>query len=113
MRGSVLISAVIVLAFISVLGMSIVAFLVSRVSYSGMQLERVKAHYLAEAGISKSLWELKNDLDADGNGIGNVGKTRLGGGYYWARHDFQNSVICGTGEVNGIKRTFQIKYSAL
>jgi len=112
-NGSVLISVIIVVSFISILGMSLIALLFSRMTYSALQLERLKANYLAEAGISRSIWELKFDLDADGDGVGNVSRTRLGDGYFWARHDFQNSLITATGEVNGFKRTFQIKYSSI
>jgi len=78
-----------------------------------MQLERLKAFYLAESGISKAIWELRFGTDPDGDGGGNLPKTKLGDGYYWTRHDFQNSTLTSTGEVNKVKRTVQLKYSAL
>lgn len=112
-RGAVLITTIIILVFLAVLGMSLVAFLFSRVSCSEMQLDRLKALYLAEAGISKAIWELRYDIDLDGGGPGNIPKTKLGDGEFQARHDFQTSAITATGEVNKVKRTVQIKYSAI
>lgn len=112
-RGAILITTIIILVFLSVLGMSLIAFSLSRTSYSRLQLDRLKALYLAEAGIAKAIWELRYDIDPDGNGQGNITTTNLGNGYFWAWHDFQNSTITSTGTVNNIKRTVQIKYSAI
>jgi type II secretory pathway component PulK len=112
-QGAVLITVIIVLVFLSVLGMSLIAFLFSRASYAQMQLDRLKALYLAEAGISKALWELRFDIDPDGDGQGNIPKTKLGDGLFWTRHNFQTSTITGTGEVNKARRVVQIKYSAI
>lgn len=112
-KGAILITTIIILVFLSVLGMSFVAFSFSRTSYSQMQLERLKAFYLAEAGIFKSIWELRYGVDPDGDGEGNIPKTKLGNGQYWTRHDFQNSTLNSTGEVNNTRRTVQMKYSAL
>jgi type II secretory pathway component PulK len=112
-RGAALITTIIILTFLAVLGMSLVAFLFSRTAYSQMQLDRLKALYLAEAGISKALWELRFDIDPDGDGQGNIPKTKLGDGLFWTRHNFQTSTITGTGEVNKARRVVQIKYSAI
>lgn len=112
-RGAVLITTIIILTFLAVLGMSLIAFLFSRTAYSQMQTDRLKALYLAEAGISKALWELKFDVDPDGDGQGNIPRTKLGDGGFWTRHNFQTSTITSTVEVNKIERTVQIKYSAI
>lgn len=112
-RGAVLITTIIILAFLAVLGASLIAFLFSRTVYSQMQLDRLKALYLAEAGISKALWELRFDVDPDRDGHGNLPKTKLGDGLFWTWHNFQTSTLTSTGEVNKSKRTVQIKYSAI
>lgn len=112
-KGVVLITTIVVLVFLTVLGMSLIAFLFSRMSYSGMQLDRLKAFYLAEAGIAKALWELRQNQDPDGNGNGNVAKTSLGDGFFRTRHDFQSSTLMSIGEVNKVRRAVQLKYSAL
>jgi len=112
-RGTVLLTAIIILTFLAVLGMSLIAFLFSRVSYSQLQLDRLKALYLAEAGIFKAIWELRFDIDPDGDGQGNISKTELGDGYFWTRHNFQSSTLTSTGEVNKIRRVVQLKYSPI
>ena len=112
-QGVILITVIIILVFLAVLGMSLIAFLFSRTAYSQMQLDRLKALYLAEAGLSKAIWELRFDVDPDGDGPGNISKTKLDYGRFWARHDFQISTLTSTGEVNKARRVAQIKYSAI
>jgi len=111
-RGSALITTIIILSFLAVLGLSLVAFLFSRFSYITMQIDRMKALYLAEAGISKSICELKTGVDTDGDGLGNIPKTGLAGGTYKAKHDFQTATIEAVGSFNEIERTVQIRYSS-
>lgn len=112
-QGAILITTVIILGFLAVLGMSLVALLYSRTAYSQMQLNRLKALYLAEAGISKAIWEMRFELDPDGDGPGNIAPTKLSDGLFWTRHNFQTSTITSTGEVEKVRRTVQIKYSAI
>lgn len=112
-QGAVLITTIIILTFLAALGMSLVAFLFSRTAYSQTQLDRLKALYLAEAGLSKAIWELKFDVDPDGDGPGNIPKTKLSDGFFWTRHDFEVSTLTSTGEVNKARRVVQIKYSAI
>ncbi len=112
-KGAVLITTIIILVFLSVLGMSSITYLYSRQVKSTLELDRLKALYLAESGIAKSIYELRWDRDLDNNGVGNVLRAKLAGGTYKAIHNFQTSVIIGIGEYNEIKRIIQIKYSAL
>jgi len=112
-KGSILFTVILVLVFLAVLGMNLISFLFSRMTVSILELDRLKSLYLAEAGIAKSIGELKSDIDYDGGGLGNIPKTKLGDGEFWARHNFQTSTITGIGEVNKVKRVIQIKYSTL
>lgn len=112
-KAAMLITTIIILFFLSVLGMSLITFLYSRLVYSQIQLDRLKSLYLAEAGVSKAIWELRLDRDPDGDGAGNIPQTRLGDGLFWVRHNFQTSTITSTAEVNKVRRTVQIKYSAI
>jgi len=112
-RGSILITSIVILVFLSVLGMNLIVYLLSRSTKTTLELDRLKALYLAEAGIAKSINELKLDQDFDNNGIGNIAESELGGGLFKATHDFQVSNIIGIGEYNDIKRIVQIKYSTL
>ncbi len=111
--GAVLITTVIILSFLSVLGMGMLALLYSRTVYSEMQVDRLKALYLAEAGISRQIWELRHGADPDGDGVGNIPWTNLGEGRFRTTHDFQASLMTSTGEVNKAFRKIQIKYSAI
>lgn len=112
-KGVILITTIIILLFLSVLGMSLLAFLFSSYSYSQTQLDRLKAMYLAESGIARAIWELRYDIDLDANGVGNITNVKLGDGEFWVRHNFQTATITATGEVNKSKRILQIKYSAI
>ena len=51
--------------------------------------------------------------DSADDGIGDIDRTALGGGFFEARHDFRNRTIIATGISNGVKRTIQIKYASL
>jgi len=110
-KGAILLIVIIVLIFLAIIGMSLLGFLFSRTTLSMLAIERLKAFYLAEAGIAKSINELKRDEDSDNNGVGNISPTKLGEGIFEARHDFQTSTITATGQVNKVKRTIQIKYT--
>lgn len=110
-QGTILLTVIVVLIFLAVMGMSLLGLLFSQTTLSVLAIDRLKAFYLAEAGIAKSINELKTDIDSDGNGIGNVSATKLGEGMFWARHDFATSTITAVGEVNKVKRTIQIKYA--
>ena len=108
-----MLSAIIVLSFMAFLGMGVVGFLLARTTRANLEVDRLKALYLAEAGLAHSIHELKTDMDKDNNGLGNVLKTEFAGGSYKAFHNFQLSTITGVGEYNHITRQVQIKYTSL
>lgn len=112
-RGTILLTVIVVLLFLGIMGMSLIGFLLSRTMSSTLATDRLKAFYLAEAGIAKSINELKKDKDYDGNGIGNIAPYKLGQGIFWSEHNFQTSTITAVGEVNKIRRMIQIKYAVL
>ena len=111
--GFILISMVIMFAFLGVLGTTLIEYLTYRQENLGLEIDRLQAFYLAEAAISHAIYELKSDSDEDNNGLGNVEARYLGGGTYSAEHNFQVLTITGTGEYNDIERKVQIKYSIL
>ena len=112
-EGAVLITVIIILLFLAVLGMSLTAFLFSRSVTNTMELDRLKALYLAEAGFSKAIYELRWDIDPEANGVGNISPTKLGDGTYEVRHNFQTSTLTSLGKVNKIRRVVQIRYSTI
>ncbi len=112
-QGTILITLLIVLSFLSVMGLSLITYLFSRLSKVQLEADRLKAMYLAEAGLARAVYEIRQDKDTDKNGVGNVLKTPFAGGFYKASHNFQSSLITASGEFNAVKRTIQIKYSAI
>ncbi len=83
-------------------------------------MDRLKALYLAEAGLSQAIWELKTNYDdpeserAPGNiPWRDVSDGPLVYGRYKTTHDFQTSTITSTAEVDKLQRTIQIKYASL
>ena len=111
--GTILITILIVLFFLSVMGLSLITYLFSRLTKVNLEADRLKAMYLAEAGIARAVYEIRKDRDSDHNGVGNVLKTPFAGGFYKASHNFQTSIITATGEFNAVRRTVQVKYSAI
>ena len=59
-QGTILLTVIVVLVFLTVMGMSLLGLLFSRITLSMLELDRLKAFYLAEAGIAKSINELMN-----------------------------------------------------
>ena len=112
-KGTILIVTLIIITFLSILGMSLSAFLFTRQLSETNQIDRLQALYLAEAGIAKSIYELKFDTDLDGNGIGNINKHSLGRGTYQAEHDLQTLSIKAEGQVGDTTRVVQIKYRGI
>ncbi len=112
-KGSILITTIIILSFISVLGLNIMVYLLARTTKVTLEADRLKALYLAEGAIARAVHELKVNEDISHDGLGNILKTSLGEGYYWAIHDLQTSTITGIGEYNNVKRKVQIQYVAL
>lgn len=104
---------ILILVFISVLGMSSIAFMQSRILKNTLETDRLKAYYLAEAGLAQAIHELKEDKDMDGNGLGTIKPTELGGGIYKASHNLDTFTIIGYGEYNDIERRVQIQYQSL
>ncbi len=112
-KGYILIITIIMLSFFTLVGLSLIALLFSRITLVQSEVDRQEALYLAEGGLAKSLYEIRTGLDPDGDGIGNVSKKKLNAGEYWAIHDYKTSTITAFGEVNRAVRTVQISYSTL
>lgn len=112
-KGSILLTTIIILSFISVLGMNIIVYILSRTTNVTLESDRLKALYLAEGALAQAVYELKSNQDKDKNGLGNIFKTPVGGGFYSAEHNFDTTTIVGIGEYNHIKRKVQIKYTTL
>lgn len=82
-----------------------------RLIMSQLEVDRIKAFSLAEAGLSQAIFELKFQRDTADDGIGIVRKHVLGDGYFYVHHVPPTQELVSTGVVNGVRRTVQIKYA--
>ena len=112
-KAAVLISVLIVVGFLSVIGLSLLALVFSRVISVELEMNRIKAFYLAEAGIAASINELKKDVDVSRTGTGNILRTKFHGGYYEAKVNQRLGTITGIGDSADVLREIEIKYKTL
>lgn len=111
--GMVLILALVVVTVLGIFGACLSVLTSTGSINAQIELERTQALYLAEAGLSMSIWELKKGIDFDEDGLGNIPMRKLGEGYYQARHIPSSLSIESTGIVNDVKRKVRIIYRGL
>jgi hypothetical protein len=109
-QGVALITALIILFFFTSLGASLIALVYSKLTSVIVEVDRLKAEYLAEAGMARALYERTTGLDTDGNGIGNIATTFFGEGYFQVEHDPQGQSLLAIGVVHEVRRVSFIKY---
>lgn len=110
--GAILIMVLIVYSSLVIFSGLVFSLVVDDAQRVEMEQSRVQALYLAEAGISQAMFELKNYADTDDNGIGTVAKRALGTGSFYVRHDAKRLTIISVGEVNGIRRELEMQYGS-
>lgn len=110
-RGIALITILIMLFFFTSLGSSLVALVRSRLNSVILESDRIKAEYLAEAGMAKALYERTTGIDTDGNGIGNISITYFGEGLFKVDHDPKGYSLLSVGIVHDVKRVSFVKYA--
>ena len=111
-RGAILFAVLIVVLTVSLIGASLVALISSLALTNQFEVARAKALYLAEAGISQAVYQLKNQAIIVTSEEFFVPPTQLGDGTYEVRLDFRQSLMSSTGRVGGISRTVQLKYNS-
>lgn len=109
-RGAILIGVLIILLTITLMGSTLAAFFTSVTTIADVELSRAQALYLAEAGISRALYELHQASLVGGAAPSSYKNVPLGQGTYTVNHDLLSGVITSTGEANGVQRTVQIRY---
>ncbi|MEK6715038.1 MAG: pilus assembly PilX N-terminal domain-containing protein [Candidatus Omnitrophota bacterium] len=108
-RGATLLLAIIIISALTLFGMSLVNLTLSRVSSVDLEVEKVKALYIAEAGIAKSLNELKKGIDADGDGIGVIKEAQFAEGVFEVTYNPAMFTFTSVGRVNKTQRAVQLK----
>ncbi len=112
-KGVILLLTLIVSVSLAVFGAALSVLVSAGMRRSALVVEQSQALYLAEAGVSKSIWELKRGIDEDEDGLGNIPPTPFGSGTYQAVHNPACLSIKGVGEVGGVRRTVRITYRGL
>ncbi len=108
-RGATLLLAIIIISSLTLFGMSLVNLTISRVGSVDLEIEKVRALYIAEAGIAKSLNELKKGIDPDGDGIGVIKPTQFAGGSFEVTYNSAMFTFTSVGRVNKTERAVQLK----
>ncbi len=110
-KGAVLLIALIALVSLSMFGAVLVSMVFWRSEMMVLDYDRLKAFYIAEAGISQAIYELKTDLDPDGDGLGNIAQTEFTDGTYEVNYHPLERTLTSQGTVNDTTRTIQIAFA--
>lgn len=109
-RGVSLITTVILLMFLGALGMALISAVYARLTAEMVEVDRLQAQYLAEAGLAQALHEIKTGLDVFGGGLGSVPVTALGTGAFKVDKDPRAGTLTSIGVVRDVRRVVVIKY---
>ncbi len=109
-KGTALITVIIILMFLGSLGAALISMVYSRLSAVTLEIDRLQAQYLAEAGLAQGLYEITTGLDVFGGGRGNIPLTVLGPGIYKVDHDTKSKSLVSIGVVRDIRREIVVKY---
>jgi len=112
-QGSILITVIILLSTLTIYGAVLITVVFERSMLIHLELDRLQSLYLAEAGIAKSIQEIKTERDPGNNGLGTIAVTKLGRGTYAAQHEPGTLSILGIGNVNDIERSVRVYYEGI
>lgn len=109
--GVALITTVVLLMMLGALGAALIGMVHARLQSTTLEVDRLQAQYLAEAGLARALYEIGKDRDTFNDGtIGGIAPTALGPGYFWVQQYPESRSLVGTGLVRDIRRTIVNRY---
>ncbi len=109
--GLTLLTTLIILLTLGSLGAALGGLVNSRLQSVTLEVDRLQASYLAEAGLAEALYEITNARDVFGkDGIGRIPPTSYGRGYFLVEHDVESKSLVGVGVVGGIRRVIVSRY---
>jgi Tfp pilus assembly protein PilX len=109
-QGAVLLSTLVMLLTINMIGATLTSLFLSVTTTADLEHQRAQALYLAEAGLTLALYQLKQAGQGSAAVQLDVPPTPLGGGTYAVEHDVVSGIITATGEFQEVRRTIQLKY---
>jgi len=110
-RGVALITVIIILFLLGSLGAALTGMVHSRLLITNLEVDRLQASYLAEAGLALATYEIINSRDFFGNdGIGVVPPTAYGRGYFLVEHYPESKALVGVGFIGDVRRVIVSQY---
>ena len=109
-KGIALITLILILFFLGAIGAALIGMVYSRLLSITLEIDRLQAQYLVEAGLAQGLYEIKTGLDVFGGGRGNIPATALGPGAYQVIIDPKTSTLTSIGVVRDVRRVSVVKY---
>lgn len=108
--GIALITVLLVLMFLGAMGGALISVVYARLAAVTLEVDRLQAQYLAEAGLAQGLYEIRTGLDTFGGGRGAVPVTALGPGLYKVDIDPKTSTLIAIGVVRDVRRVIVTRY---
>ena len=110
-HGVALIPTIIILFLLGALGAALIGMVYTRLSSVSLEVDRLQASYLAEAGLARAIYEINHDEDAFGaDGIGVISPTAFGPGYFRVEHKPESRSLIGVGVVREVWRVIVNTY---
>jgi hypothetical protein len=92
-------------------GAALVSMVFWRSEMMMLEYDRLRAFYIAEAGINQAIYELKADDDPDGDGPGNIAESEFAEGTFEVTYHPIERSLTSQGTVNDTTRTIQIAFA--
>ncbi|MFA5118638.1 MAG: hypothetical protein WC695_07265 [Candidatus Omnitrophota bacterium] len=115
-KGQVLLFVFFLLAVVSFLVGALSTIWEAKVKVGALQKKGITAFYLAQAGVERAKYELKNNWNW--TGILEASKVSLGDGFYWVelanRDDtspavYREVTVTGHGQIGDINKTISVR----
>ena len=109
--GIALITTIILLLMLGSFGAALNGMVHARLTSATLEVDRLQAAYLAEAGLARATYEISHDRDFFGNdGIGMIPPTRFGPGYFQVVHRPESKALVALGVMADVRRVMVSRY---
>ena len=110
-RGIALITTVILFLMLASLGAAIIGMVHARLLSVTLEVDRLQAAYLAEAGLARAVYEITKDRKYFGAGpVGSIAPTPFGPGFFAVTKYPESRTLVGIGVVRDVRRVIVNRY---
>ena len=110
-RGIALITTIIIFLMLGSLGAAIIGMVHSRLLSITLEVDRLQAAYLAEAGLARAIFEIGKDRKYFGTGpVGAIPPTAFGPGFFAVAKYPESRTLVGIGVVRDVRRVIINRY---